>query len=67
MRGRFARFGDRAIGVVLGVVLGLVIIVLFLFLGSRSAIDEPSVSGDVTQTATQPVTPPEQSQTRPPQ
>jgi hypothetical protein len=62
MRGRLARVGDRAIGIALGVLLGLVIIVLFLFLGSRDTIDEPSVSGDVTQTATQPATIPGQSQ-----
>jgi hypothetical protein len=67
MRGRLARVGDRAIGIALGVLLGLVIIVLFLFLGSRDTIDEPSVSGDVTQTATQPATIPGQSQPKQPQ
>jgi hypothetical protein len=67
MRGRLARVGDRAIGIALGVLLGLVIIVLFLFLGSRDTIDEPSVSGDVTQTATQPATIPRQSQPTQPQ
>jgi hypothetical protein len=66
MRGRLARVGDRAIGIALGVLLGLVIIVLFLFLGSRSTIDEPSISGDVTQTATQPATITGQSQPKPP-
>jgi hypothetical protein len=56
MRGRFPRVGDRAIGIVLGIVLGIAIILLFLFLGSRSTIDEPSLSGVPTQTATQPAT-----------
>jgi hypothetical protein len=58
MRGRLARVSDRAVGIGLGVLLGLVIIVLFLFLGSRSTIDEPSISGGTTQTATQPATSP---------
>jgi hypothetical protein len=49
---------DRAVGIGLGVLLGLVIIVLFLFLGSRSTIDEPSISGGTTRTATQPATTP---------
>jgi hypothetical protein len=48
---------DRVIGIALGIVLGLVIIVLFLFLGSRSTIDEPSLSGGSTQTVTQPAAP----------
>ena len=54
MRGRFPRAGDRAIGIALGVLLGITIILLFLFLGSREAIDEPSLSGGSTQTVTQP-------------
>jgi hypothetical protein len=54
MRGRFTRVSDRAIGIGLGILLGLAIIILFLFLGSRSAIDEPSISGRTTQTVTQP-------------
>lgn len=50
---------DRVIGIVLGIVLGLAVIVLFLFLGSRNTIDEPSLSGGAaTQTQTQPATPP---------
>ena len=61
MRGRFARVSDRAIGIALGVLLGLAIIILFLFLGSRSTIDEPSISDGTTQTATQPATIPRQS------
>jgi ABC-type Mn2+/Zn2+ transport system permease subunit len=56
MRGRFARLGDRAIGIVLGILLGIAIILLFLFLGSRETIDEPSLSGGATQTVTQPAT-----------
>jgi len=54
MRGRFARVGDRAIGIALGILLGIAIILLFLFLGSRDTIDEPSLSGGSTQTVTRP-------------
>jgi hypothetical protein len=57
MRGRLPRLGDRAIGIALGIVLGVAIILLFLFLGSRDTIDEPSLSGGGTQTVTQPATP----------
>ena len=67
MRGRFARVSDRAIGIALGIMLGVVIVVLFLFLGSRSTIDEPSISGGTTQTATQPATIPGQSSPKPAQ
>jgi hypothetical protein len=56
MRGRVARVSDRAIGIILGIVLGIAIILLFLFLGSRSTIDAPSLSDGPTQT--QPATPP---------
>ena len=56
MRGRFPRVGDRAIGIVLGILLGIAIILLFLFLGSRSTIDEPSLNGGPAQTVTQPAT-----------
>jgi ABC-type Mn2+/Zn2+ transport system permease subunit len=52
VRGRFPRAGDRAIGIALGILLGIAIILLFL--GSREAIDEPSLSGGSTQTVTQP-------------
>ena len=61
MRGRFPRVGDRAVGITLGLVLGVAVILLFLFLGSRDTIDEPSISGVTTQTATQPATIPGQS------
>ena len=50
MRGRS---WDRAIGILLGVVLGIAVIILFLFLGSRNTIDEPSLSGQATQTQIQ--------------
>jgi ABC-type Mn2+/Zn2+ transport system permease subunit len=53
MRGRFARVGDRAIGIVLGILLGIAVILIFLFIGSRSTIDEPSLSGGTTPTQTQ--------------
>jgi hypothetical protein len=65
MRGRFPRVGDRALGIVLGIVLGIAVILLFLFLGSRNTIDEPSLSGGVTQTATQPATIPGNPQQKP--
>jgi hypothetical protein len=54
MHGRFSKLGDRALGIALGILLGIAIILLFLFLGSRSTIDEPSLSGGATQTVTQP-------------
>lgn len=57
MRGRRTR--DRVIGISLGILLGLAVIILFLFLGSRNTIDEPSLSGGATtQTQTQPAAPP---------
>jgi hypothetical protein len=59
MRGRFPRVGERAIGILLGILLGIAVILLFLFLGSRNTIDEPSLSGRTpTQTVTQPAAPP---------
>jgi hypothetical protein len=52
------RVRDRAIGIVLGILLGLAVIILFLFLGSRSTIDPPDIGGDSaleqTTTATTP-------------
>ncbi len=58
MRGRVPRLGDRAVGIVLGIVLGIAVILLFLFLGSRNTIDEPSLSGGTpSQTVTQPAGP----------
>lgn len=54
MRGRFGRVGDRAIGIALGILLGVVVILLFLFLGSRSTIDEPSIKGGSTVTQAPP-------------
>jgi hypothetical protein len=67
MRGRLAKVGDRAIGIGLGILLGLLIIVLFLFLGSRSAIDEPSISDGTTETLTQPRTNTQAPEPRPPE
>jgi hypothetical protein len=58
MRGRFAGVSDRAIGIALGVVLGIAVILIFLFLGSRSTIDEPSISNIPGATQTQPAAPP---------
>ena len=66
MRGR-SRISDRVIGLALGIVLGLAVIVLFLFLGSRNTIDEPSLSGGATtQTQTQPASPPGKVSTQKP-
>ena len=65
MRDRFPRAGDRAIGVLLGIVLGVAVILLFLFLGSRNTIDEPSISGGVGQTVTHPAATPPQTTTVP--
>jgi hypothetical protein len=59
MRGRSTRVSDRAIGIALGILLGLAIIVLFLFLGSRDTIDEPSIAGGTTQTSSNPAPSPE--------
>ncbi len=60
------RARDRAIGIVLGILLGLAVIILFLFLGSRSTIDEPDISGssplEQTTTATTPAPEPEPAQ-----
>lgn len=56
MGGRFTGVGDRAIGITLGILLGIAIILLFLFLGSRDTIDEPSLSEEPTQTVTLPAT-----------
>jgi uncharacterized membrane protein required for colicin V production len=50
------RARDRALGIFLGILLGLAVIILFLFLGSRGAIDTPDISGDVTQEQTTPTT-----------
>lgn len=66
MRGRFPRAGDRAIGIALGILLGIAIILLFLFLGSRNTIDEPSLSGGATQTVTQPAAPAKPRASKPP-
>jgi hypothetical protein len=66
MRGRLAKVSDRVIGIALGVLLGLLIIVLFLFLGSRSTIDEPSISDGTTETLTQPATSLEGTAPKPP-
>jgi hypothetical protein len=58
MRGR-RWISDRVIGIALGILLGLAVIILFLFLGSRNTIDEPSLSGGATtQTQSQPAVPP---------
>jgi hypothetical protein len=58
--------GDRAIGILLGVLLGVAVILLFLFLGSRNTIDQPSLSGGTTsQTVTQPAAPKEPQNGKP--
>ena len=66
MRGRRRWISDRVLGIVLGILLGLAVIVIFLFLGSRNTIDEPSLSGGATtQTQSQPATPPAKKAPRP--
>ncbi len=64
---RRPRVSDRAIGIVLGILLGLAIIIGFLFLGSRSTIDAPSLSGGSgqTQTQTQPAPQPPGNKAKP--
>ena len=65
MRGRSRWIGDRIIGIALGILLGLAVIILFLFLGSRNTIDEPSLSGGATtQTQTKPAAPPAKVSTK---
>lgn len=42
---------DRIFGVLLGIVLGVAIVAAFVFLGSRSTIDAPSIDNQApTQT-----------------
>ena len=67
MRGRSGRIGDRVIGIALGLLLGLIVVVIFLFLGSRNTIDEPSLSGGATTvTHAQPPAPPAKVSTQKP-
>jgi hypothetical protein len=58
MRGRRGYVSDRVFGIAIGVLLGLAIILLFLFLGSRSTIDAPSISGSPAQTVPTQTAPP---------
>ena len=37
---------DRLIGVVIGLLLGIAIVVIFVFVFSEQAVDDPSVDGD---------------------
>jgi multisubunit Na+/H+ antiporter MnhC subunit len=53
VRAARGRVSDRIIGILLGILLGLAIIIAFLFLGSRSTIDAPSLSGGSTPAQTQ--------------
>lgn len=64
LRGRLA-VSDRAVGILLGILLGLAIIIGFLFLGSRSTIDAPSLSGGSAQTQTQPAPQPPAKKAKP--
>jgi hypothetical protein len=43
------RARERALGILLGILLGLAIVIAFVFFGSRSTIDAPSVSGQGQQ------------------
>jgi hypothetical protein len=47
---------DRILGILLGIVLGVAIVAAFVFLGSRSTIDAPSIN-DQAPTTTTPVAP----------
>jgi hypothetical protein len=47
------RASDRAIGIAIGILLGIAIVAAFVFLGSGSTIDAPSLSGDDEPEATQ--------------
>jgi hypothetical protein len=49
------RATDRAIGIVIGILLGLAIVIGFVFFGSGTTIDAPSISEDgPVRTVTQP-------------
>lgn len=37
---------DRAIGIALGLVIGIAALILFVFLGSGSSIDSPSIDSN---------------------
>lgn len=41
---RHRRWGDLAMGIILGLVLGLVIVTAFVFLGSERSVDAPRIS-----------------------
>ena len=57
------RARDRVIGISLGILLGVAIVVLFVFLGSRQTVDDPSISGEGGgQTPTQQAPAPAQQQ-----
>jgi uncharacterized membrane protein required for colicin V production len=43
---------DRLLGILLGVVLGVAIVAAFVFLGSRSTIDSPSIDNQPPTTTT---------------
>jgi hypothetical protein len=53
------RATDRAIGIAIGIMVGIAIVAAFVFLGSGSTIDDPSLSDDEPEaTQTQPPTVP---------
>ena len=43
---------DRFIGIALGLVVGVVALILFIFLGSEGAIDDPSLETTAPQAQT---------------
>jgi hypothetical protein len=62
------RARDRAIGIAVGILLGLTVVILFLFLGSRSTIDTPDISGtDIGEQTTTTTTTPEPTTTTTPE
>ncbi len=46
-------WGDRALGIFLGLVLGILIVIGFVFFGSNSTIDAPSLKNHGQQATTQ--------------
>jgi uncharacterized membrane protein required for colicin V production len=51
---------DRILGILLGIILGVAIVAAFVFLGSRSTIDAPSIDKQVPTQTTPAKTAPKQ-------
>jgi hypothetical protein len=48
------RWGDRALGIILGILVGIAIVAVFVFVFSEDTIDSAGVSGGGQPAATQP-------------